>query len=235
VSTCEACGGTSFIQRNGIEKEQGLNELSGAGVVLSVLKHQKLMLGKFLHIVLTTPSKDLSDSTRKSVSSFLKGNGKHLAVDVIRAIYEHPFSFHPGPLAAMLPPSFSFSPVAAECTDGISSQTAMEAEAEARAPQPTQVELCDYFVEEVCKEVGKEMIALTKGDNLQGAQAQAGQRYTWAFLLGVSFDMMQSFVVSTAPILWILLTSAAMGEKRAEHLKQVYVARKGKGQGSNHA
>ena len=137
MSTCEACGGTSLIQQNGIEKEQGLNELSGAGVVLSVLKHQKLMLGKFLHIVLTTPSKDLSDSTRKSISSFLKGNGKHLAVDVIRAIYEHPFSFHPGPLAAMLPPSFSFSPVAAECTDGISSQTAMEAEAEARAPQPT--------------------------------------------------------------------------------------------------
>src|SRR5258708_15106492 len=234
MSTCEACGGTSLIQQNGIEKEQVLNELSGASVVLSIPKCQKLTLGKFLHIVLTTPSKDLSDSTRKSISSFLKGNGKHSAVDVIQAIYKHPFLCHPGPLAAMLPPSFSFSPVAAECTDGISSQTAMEAEAEARAPQPTQVELHDYFVKEVCKEVGKEMIVLTKGDNLQGAQAQAGQRYTWAFLLGVLFDMMQSFVVSTAPILWILLTSVAMGEKRAEHLKQVYAARKGKGQGSNH-
>ena len=235
VLTCKACGSTSFIQRNGIEKERVLNELSGAGVVLSVLKHQKLTLGKFLHTLLTTPSEALSDSTRKSLSSFLKGNGKHSAVDVVRAIYEHPFSRRPGPPAAILPPSFSFSLAVAECTDSIPSHTAIEAGAEAvRAPQPARVELRDYFVKEVCKEVGKEMIALTKGDNLRGVQSQAGQGYTWAFLMGVSFDMMQRFVVSTAPILWTLLTSAAMGEKRAEHLKQVYAARQGNGRGSNH-
>jgi hypothetical protein len=235
VSTCEACGSTSFIPRNGIEKEQVLKELSGAGVVLSVLKRQKLTLGKFLHILLTTPSEDLSDSTRKSLSSFLKGNGKHSAVDVVRAIYEHPFSRRTGPPAVMIPPSFSFSPVAVECTEGIPSQAATEDEAEARVPRPARVELRNYFVEEVCKEVGKEMVALTKDDNLRGAQEQAGQRYTWTFLMGVSFDALQSFVVSTAPILWTLLTSAAMGEKRAGHLKQVYAARKGEGRGSNHS
>ena len=62
----------------------------------------------------------------------------------------------------------------------------------------------------------------------------ATSRFSWDVVLDFSIDAVQKIIISIAPVTWMLLTWIAVGEERAEQLKEVKSSNSGKGQGANH-
>ena len=60
-------------------------------------------------------------------------------------------------------------------------------------------------MDEVVKDIGKEVVAITQQNELQGT---ATAKFTWAYVMSFSFAAIQCLILSTAPTLWTVLTSA---------------------------
>lgn len=246
VKICQDCGGTNFADVGGAEKARMRESLDGAGPVLHLLRERGLPLGRFLSVVFDKERwDDLDQPSRKQIEWFLHGatKGGH-PVDVVRSIFDHPQSrSKQGTVQQFIFPECSVPPS--------SSFDSPEQEKEAllvlRPPDTSdgagRSQLCvrardallPFFVDTVVAEMSREADHLMRDEVMKGpTSGRTDEKLSWDSLTSFSFGLTMLHMIVYAPIMWILLTSAAIGKNRSARIKEVNSSEENEsGRGSN--
>ena len=188
--------------------------LATVELTLLILRSWNKTLGEFL-ITLFRDTMGFSASAKEMLKWFVGGRTmKNHPINIVHALYNHPWAWPQQsyePTYSMLPeyaiPMMKSQPVTQ--SDG----------------KNTYSKLQQYFIAHIVDQMETEVRALLKSPSLCTRDTATSQ-FSW--------DAVQKIVISIAPVTWMLLTWIAVGEERAEQLKEVKSSNSGKGQGANH-
>ena len=249
----------SFRFVTGIEYHERLENLNGADIVLRILRRQKLTIGRFLLEVLGPPSR-LNSSSRQQVHAFLAGrNVDGHPLRVIEAIINHPdaneftagqptrpiFRYPPH----SIPPNNScvypgenvtrVLPMFPSPANATAASTVVPAESSTGSHQPWPFNhpaanvIREFCTQQTMKEVEAEMECLA---DLETFRSHDNDGFSWPRILSFRFSEVTAEVLTAAPVLWILLTTAAIGSSRSSRIGHVMADRANStGRGSNNA
>lgn len=243
LHTCTTCGSTRIEVVRPVEGRELREAGSGTQVIFNVLKKQNIVFGQFLAKCFGNPDA-LTNGGMQTIMRFLHGESKGpQAVDVVRAIYQHKFSRQNSSTGHLIPARFttskpyatppakspSISEADAHATADIPSHNLNLPTSEsseitppvpplsATPPVPEAHEkrayytLQKFFVEETIELASSEIGSLSKREEVR---ALDGGNFGWQTIVACSFTSLQWLVMHTAPIMWHILTRAAVGAKR---------------------
>ena len=87
-----------------------------------------------------------------------------------------------------------------------------------------------YFIVKVIECTELEVHQLQKEPSLQSCRSE-DTGFSWNNILEFSFDAVQRVLMKVAPVMWMVLTSIAIGEGRSIQLKEANVTDKKSGKG----
>ena len=97
----------------------------------------------------------------------------------------------------------------------------------------TYAALQKYFVVKVIKCTELEVHQLQKEPSLQSCRSK-DSGFFWNIILEFSVDAAQRVLMKVAPVMWMVLTSIAIGKRRSIQLKEANATDKKSGKGANH-
>lgn len=222
LDSCRVCGCREVVKRDAKELIDLKAAGGGTSVVFAVLKEQGIVFGEFLRACFAPLEEtDIARGPKQSIMNFLQGKGKFHPADLVDSIFNHkhsktPTPGSPKPLKPLLqlPPysiprtsSESVPPSANEPLQGIlPNRHALEPLVRAR---DTIMQWAVNLVRDLVEEEG---LLLTNRDEFR---SKTGTGFTWDKVDDISFDHLGEIVMDDAPVLWTVLTAAAIGPKRS--------------------
>ena len=208
-----------------------------AHTVMNVLQDLDISLGHFLSTILA-PDADLQPSAREKVRRFISGTTAHgLPLDIVKSIVNHP---HATSYRAQRPVETPFpipdyaSPPAQSSVSPDPSHAEHPPPSQAARP-PTANILRAFFVDETLNQIRCEVQSLSKLEVFRSDDGDAG--YSWTRVLAFHFSSVMAHVLESAPVLWSVITTAAIGDaKRSVQIRETMRSSENKsGRGSNNA
>lgn len=247
IDVCATCSGSVFEKIDGATRYHRLHDLDSAAVILNTLARQDITLGRFLSIILDPENLgSMNRTNRTKLLNFLQGQnpGSH-PVDIAQAMANHKYARDKPSTSASeedvltfpFPfPSYSVPPPSSSVSSN-TLQAALQNVADYAEMSfykvPASRALRNYAVHETLIVIEKEMESLVQADELRTSGAGDGA-FSWKFILNFSFVSLLHVILLEAPILWTIMTTASVGERRGATLKKVREeARGGGGRGSN--
>lgn len=191
------------------EHRKGENAVN---VVMRVMQDLSLSLGLFLQTILS-PRANLAPSAKEKVRRFVTGSTAHgNPVDIVKAILQHPhatvYYSNGRPVETLFPlPSYSHPPP----QSSVSASFCDTEESSSESHQPSTANLMRaLFVDETLKQIRNEVQSLVNLDELRSNDGATG--YTWGRVLSFRFSVVMKHIIKSAPILWSIITTAAIGD-----------------------
>lgn len=205
IRVCKSCGDRDFVEMDNGKRMRWIKELSGAEVILSVMRKQDLTVGKFCTIIFASNRRaELSPQSRSQISLFLAGMTEDTPGAVVRAMSKHPFGRTTVKGRVMQPsfvlPAYSIPPL----TSAVWTEALGASLPGAATALPAYEAIRQFCVEETLAHVEMEMTAFSSLAELRSSDDDG---LTWRFLTAFSSTSILLLVMTHAPCLWRHLDS----------------------------
>ncbi len=235
IYACASCGSKEArTSANPGSYKDVPKEIQKTKIILAALCQQNLTISQFLATILDPNNEDkLTSNSQSSLATFLQGwttTGTQ-PIDTVKLMFHHRLSqdrlnqtgtaYHPLPIYARPPTILSLHPqsipssldVTLDGTDnpGFNTRSIWDG-VRARSS------LKQYFLHKVLEEVSSEVENLVEEGSLH---AEGPAVLSWINMTTFSFTQTQELILKKAPVLWSILTMAAISDGNAGRLLAV--------------